>query len=92
MAKVVAVHGIGQQFKGGAIIAREWLPAIQSSLHLAGGDIAAEELTCPFYGHLFHPPGSLAVTSHVDPVLLRKKSESFSTSGGKRRQRPRPRR
>jgi hypothetical protein len=69
MARVVAVHGIGQQFKGDAIIAREWLPAIQSGLHLAGGDLQAADLSCPFYGHLFHPSAALG-PAHVDPDSL----------------------
>lgn len=61
MARIVAVHGVGQQFKGDAIIHREWWPALLSGLHLAGEDLKDEqELSCAFYGHLFRRPGTLA--------------------------------
>ena len=60
MAKIVTVHGIGQQFSGDAIIHREWWPALISSLHLAGSDLEDQrELDCAFYGHLFRKPGTL---------------------------------
>jgi hypothetical protein len=60
MALIVAVHGIGQQYKGDAIIHREWWPALRSGLHLAGCEITEErELDCAFYGHLFRRPGTL---------------------------------
>lgn len=63
MAKIVAVHGIGQQFSGDAIIHREWWPALISGLHLAGSDLKDEqELDCAFYGHLFRKPGTLAAS------------------------------
>jgi hypothetical protein len=63
MAKIVAVHGIGQQFSGDAIIHREWWPALISGLHLAGSDLKDEqEIDCAFYGHMFRKPGSLAFT------------------------------
>jgi hypothetical protein len=61
MARIVAVHGVGQQFKGDAIIHREWWPAFVSGLHLAGCDLADErDFVCSFYGHLFRRPGTLA--------------------------------
>jgi hypothetical protein len=60
MAAIVAVHGIGQQYKGDAIIHREWWPALRSGLHLAGCDLTDErELECAFYGHMFRKPGTL---------------------------------
>jgi hypothetical protein len=63
MAKIVAVHGIGQQFSGDAIIHREWWPALVSGLHLAGRDLEdPKELDCAFYGHLFRKSGSLALS------------------------------
>jgi hypothetical protein len=68
MAKIVAVHGIGQQFKGDAIIHREWWPALLSGLHLAGADLKDEcELDWAFYGHLFRKPGSLAARDSYGP-------------------------
>jgi hypothetical protein len=68
MASIVAVHGIGQQFRGDAIIHSEWWPALLSGLHLAGHDLEDKgELVCPFYGHLFRKPGTLAVTEIYQP-------------------------
>jgi hypothetical protein len=65
MAKIVAVHGIGQQFKGDAILHREWWPAFVGGLHLAGRDLADErEFVCPFYGHCFRRAGILAAGDH----------------------------
>jgi hypothetical protein len=64
LARIVAVHGVGQQFKGDVIIHREWWPALLSGLHLAGSDLSdASQLVCPFYGHLFRKPGTLALDS-----------------------------
>jgi hypothetical protein len=68
MAKIVAVHGIGQQFKGDAVIHKEWWPALQSGLHLAGGELTdPAELTCPFYGHLFRRKGTLGAGETFQP-------------------------
>lgn len=65
MAKIIAIHGIGQQFKGDAIIHREWWPAFLSGLHLAGGDLSdPDQFVCPFYGHVFRSAGTLALTDH----------------------------
>jgi hypothetical protein len=61
VARIVAVHGIGQQFKGDAIIHREWWPALLSGLHLVDRNLEdPQELDCAFYGHLFRKPGTLA--------------------------------
>jgi hypothetical protein len=63
VAKIVAVHGIGQQFTGDAIVHREWWPALISGLHLVGSDLEDQrELDCAFYGHLFREPKSLATS------------------------------
>jgi hypothetical protein len=61
MATVVAVHGVGQQFKGDAIIHREWWPAFLSGLHLAGCDLTESQFVCPFYGHLLRRRDTLAI-------------------------------
>jgi len=57
MARIVAVHGVGRQYKGDEIIRREWLPALRSGLHLAGFDFKDDDdVAFPFYGHLFRKP------------------------------------
>ena len=64
MATVVAVHGIGQQFKGAPILVREWWPALRSGLQLANADFSDEsDFVCPFYGHLFRPSEALSTTT-----------------------------
>ena len=63
MSKILAVHGIGHQFSGDAIVHHEWWPALIGGLHLVGRDLKdEEELACAFYGHLFRKPGSLATS------------------------------
>jgi len=63
MAKIVAIHGVGQQFKGDAVIHREWWPAFLSGLHLSGCVPVNEgDFDCPFYGHLFRRLGTLSLS------------------------------
>jgi hypothetical protein len=63
MAKIVAVHGIGQQFKGEATIHREWWPALVDGLNrVKAKPDGPEDLDCAFYGNLFRKPGALAFT------------------------------
>ncbi len=59
MARVVLVHGIGQQYSGEESVLADWLPGLLDGLKRAGapwragrGDVAAA-----FYGDLFRPPG-----------------------------------
>ena len=71
MARIVAVHGVGQQFRGNAIIHNEWWPALLSGLHLAGHNLQdSSELVCPFYGHLFRKSGTLALAETFQPQDL----------------------
>jgi hypothetical protein len=51
MARIVGVHGIAQQFKGGPILVAEWLPALRSGLNLAGGNLDDDrDFAIAFYG------------------------------------------
>jgi hypothetical protein len=62
MARIVAVHGIGQQLKGPHTLKETWLPAMQDGLALAGAAVsAAEDLVCAFYGDLFRRSGTKGV-------------------------------
>jgi hypothetical protein len=62
MARIVAVHGIGQQLKGPHTLVETWLPAMRDGLQLAGAVVpAAEDLACAFYGDLFRRPGTKGV-------------------------------
>jgi hypothetical protein len=63
MARIVAVHGIGQAFEGANLLCARWLPALRDGLDRAeGSPIADDDLACAFYGDLFRPAGkSLAL-------------------------------
>jgi hypothetical protein len=58
MARIVGVHGIGQQLKGAHTLQATWLPALQDGLSLVGAKaVSANELVCAFYGDVFRPTG-----------------------------------
>ena len=62
MARIVAVHGIGQQRKGAHTLHKDWHPALNDGLERAGHPPAdAADFTCAFYGDLFRPAGSMAI-------------------------------
>jgi hypothetical protein len=67
MARVVAVHGIGQQRVGPDVLRTRWMPALRDGMTLAHMDpIGPEDLLCAFYGDLFRPNGAKSVG---DPPL-----------------------
>ena len=67
MAKIVAVHGIGQQYKGEEELRSEWLPALKDGLARAERRLADDhDLVCPFYGDLFRPKGKTALFPPLD--------------------------
>jgi hypothetical protein len=58
MARIVAVHGIAQQFRGEHTLAAEWLPALRDGLNRAGAKLERDDdLAMVFYGDLFRPHG-----------------------------------
>lgn len=64
MAKVVAVHGIGQQFKGEEVLRAEWLPSLNDGMRRAGSARLVEsEFHCAFYGDLFRKTDTKAASS-----------------------------
>ena len=57
-ARIVAVHGTGQQMRGPETLRTSWLPPLLDGLALAGGqEVASEDLAIAFYGDLFRPSG-----------------------------------
>ncbi|WOX22475.1 antibiotic ABC transporter ATP-binding protein [Streptomyces solicathayae] len=59
MARVVVVHGIGQEFLGPEQMRGTAVPALLDGVHLAGHAApAAEDVDCAFYGDLYLEPGS----------------------------------
>ena len=54
MAKIVAVHGINQQYRGSHTIFSEWYPAVRDGLERADFVLDSEdEFKCAFYGDIF---------------------------------------
>jgi hypothetical protein len=66
MSKIVAVHGISNQFMGEYQIRAHWLPALKDGLMRAGHTLASDDdLFCAFYGNLFRPKGK-AIGAYLD--------------------------
>jgi hypothetical protein len=57
MARVVCVHGVGQQSETENTLHRSWAPALCGGVGLAGGWLPESEVRCAFYGDLFRTPG-----------------------------------
>lgn len=58
MARIVAVHGINQQYQGNHTIHKEWYPALRDGLERADFILDSEdEFKCAFYGDIFREPG-----------------------------------
>jgi len=96
MASILAVHGIGQQFKGNAIIHSEWWPALTSGLHIVGRHLSdPAQLDCAFYGHLFRKSESLGASASVRPLRDLRAAAIAEEMGrpwlrlGRRKRRPR---
>ncbi|GAB2569685.1 PGAP1-like alpha/beta domain-containing protein [Spirosoma areae] len=71
MAKIVAIHGIGQQYVGGHTLHSSWYPALCDGLRAAGKpEVPAEDLELVFYGDLFRPAGTKAGIPLIQPDEL----------------------
>jgi hypothetical protein len=61
MARVLCVHGVGQQQKGEDSLAGEWASALRDGMRRSGCPEAelpgAGEIRCVFYGDVFRPAG-----------------------------------
>jgi hypothetical protein len=67
VARVVCVHGLGQQREVENTLHLQWAPALCGGIQLAGGGLAERDVRCAAYGDLFRPPGRpLAVG---DPLI-----------------------
>lgn len=68
MARITAVHGIGQQYLGADVLESEWLPSLRSGLRLVNANLLeADDLCCVFYGDLFRPKGFKAPAQPYEP-------------------------
>jgi hypothetical protein len=70
MPRILAIHGIGQQFRADEVIRGEWWPYLVGGLHKVGGDLLPEDFVCPFYGHLFRAHEQLSTTQRYNPEDL----------------------
>jgi len=58
MPRIVAVHGIGQQFKGEYELLAEWLPPLRDGVKRVSEIPVGEiDVACAFYGDLFRRKG-----------------------------------
>ncbi|MFD5334624.1 antibiotic ABC transporter ATP-binding protein [Streptomyces hawaiiensis] len=59
MARVVVVHGIGQEFLGPELMGQDVGPALRDGVRLAGGPrLEMGDVTCAFYGNLYFEAGT----------------------------------
>jgi hypothetical protein len=56
MARVVAVHGINNQYLGESTLHAAWFPALRDGMARAEVDIDGADVRCAFYGDLFRGP------------------------------------
>jgi hypothetical protein len=79
VARVLCVHGVGQQAKGEDTLRGEWTHALRDGMRRGGcaeADLPrAEEIQCAFYGDLFRPPGRLLGVG--DPWLTPAQATEF---------------
>jgi hypothetical protein len=65
MPRILGIHGIGQQYRGGPQLTQLWWLSMRGGLEAAGQRAAADRLAgdhvrVAFYGDLFRPPGTKA--------------------------------
>ncbi|MGV9455717.1 alpha/beta fold hydrolase [Streptomyces sp. NPDC003635] len=80
MARVVCIHGVGQQYAGERQLHAAWHPALADGMLRAGASapLPADDVRCVFYGDLFRPPGrTLAVQD--PPLTASDVEEGFET-------------
>jgi hypothetical protein len=67
VARILVVHGIGQEFEGAASLKSKLYPSLEDGLSRAGINISAQEVTCVSYGEVFRQPGEfLAPAPYFD--------------------------
>jgi hypothetical protein len=61
MPRILAVHGIAQQYVGSDTLRSAWLPALRDGLSRTGARLADDDLVCAFYGDLFRKRGTMSL-------------------------------
>ncbi len=59
MARVVVVHGIGQQTEGGLTLHDRFFPALAEGVVRAGGSVRPDDVVFASYGDFFRPPAEV---------------------------------
>jgi hypothetical protein len=75
VARVVCVHGVGQQREAASTLHVSWAPALCGGVGLAGGWLKEPEVRCAFYGDLFRLPGRQLAAS--DPLIRAEDLDQF---------------
>lgn len=75
MARVVCVHGVGQQWETESTLHLKWAAALCGGVQLAGSGLAEREVRCAAYGDLFRPPGRPLTVG--DPVIRSEDLDAF---------------
>jgi pimeloyl-ACP methyl ester carboxylesterase len=75
VARVVCVHGVGQQREAGNTLRAWWAPALCGGVGLAGGRLAEADVQCAFYGDLFRPAGRHLAPG--DPLVRARELDGF---------------
>ena len=67
MARILIVHGIGQEFEGPGSLKSKLYPSLEDGLSRAGINISAHDVACASYGEVFRPSGEfLAPVPYFD--------------------------
>jgi hypothetical protein len=75
VARVVCVHGVGQQREAAETLHAAWAPALCGGVSLADGRLAEAEVECAFYGNLFRPSGRRLAVG--DPLVRAEDLDQF---------------
>jgi hypothetical protein len=73
MAKILVIHGIGQEMEGPSALHARFFPALRDGMTRAGSEIGPDEVSFASYGDLFRPPGEFLApepyfdASSIDP-------------------------
>jgi hypothetical protein len=66
MARIVCVHGIGQEFESAPTLLKNWAPALCGGVATAGGTLPEADVAMAFYGDVFRPAGDTkGSTAHI---------------------------
>jgi len=59
MARIVVVHGVGQQFEGELTLHEVFFSALKQGVVRAGGSVEPDDVVFASYGELFRPPAEV---------------------------------